>query len=358
MYATCIFCNSALGANDALEHFPVGRRLAFDAEKGRLWVVCPKCARWNLSPLEERWEAIEEAERAYRDTKKRVATDNIGLARLSDGAELVRIGRPLRPEFAAWRYGDQFGRRRKRNAIVVGGALVGTAGLLTGATMIALGGVVFPMIVPTLTFIRLLPKVHVRTDNDRVVGLTHRQLLDARLSLTKRGTPRVSFAHLPARARRNAPGTLTWRDRLWGADTLHATLDGDAAVRAMSVMLPALNARGGSARDVTQAVDAVERRGSIVALLKQAQSIAEERWGDDVWAQGSPPSWLRLAMEMSLNEEAERRALEGELHELAERWKEAEEIAAIADGLTLPVRIVERVSGLASRRTPPRAQDT
>jgi hypothetical protein len=49
-----MFCNRALGENQVVEHFPVGRRLAFDAEKGRLWVVCRRCERWNLSPIEER----------------------------------------------------------------------------------------------------------------------------------------------------------------------------------------------------------------------------------------------------------------------------------------------------------------
>lgn len=114
MYSTCRFCKSSLGANEAIERFPVGRRLAFDAAKGRLWVVCRKCERWNLSPLEERWEAIEECERSYRGTKLRTSTDQIGLARLAEGLELVRVGKPLRPEFAAWRYGDQFGARRRR----------------------------------------------------------------------------------------------------------------------------------------------------------------------------------------------------------------------------------------------------
>ncbi len=38
------------------------------------------CARWNLTPLEQRWEAIEQCERAYRDTKQRVSTDNIAPA--------------------------------------------------------------------------------------------------------------------------------------------------------------------------------------------------------------------------------------------------------------------------------------
>ena len=41
----------------------------------------------------------------------------------------------------------------------------------------------------------------------------------------------------------------------------------------------------------------------------------------------------RLALEMAVHEEAERRALEGELSRLADEWKEAEEIAAIADNL-------------------------
>src|SRR5213075_1224287 len=107
---------------EAVEHFPAGRRLAFDAAKGRLWVVCRKCERWNLTPLEERWEAIEECERAFAGTRLRVSTDQIGLARLREGLELVRIGEPQRPEMAAWRYGDQFGRRRRKQIATFAGS--------------------------------------------------------------------------------------------------------------------------------------------------------------------------------------------------------------------------------------------
>src|SRR5256885_2348802 len=135
MYSTCLFCNQDLGRNEAIEHFPVGRRLAFDSAKGRLWVVCRKCERWNLTPLDDRWEAIEECEREFRATKLRVSTDNIGLARLRDGTELVRIGEPQRPEMAAWRYGDQFGRRRKRYLVYTG------LGVAAGAGVIILGPV-------------------------------------------------------------------------------------------------------------------------------------------------------------------------------------------------------------------------
>ncbi|MBK7832510.1 MAG: hypothetical protein IPJ56_09245 [Gemmatimonadetes bacterium] len=85
MFSTCIFCNKPLGRNESIETFPVGERLAFDPARGRLWVVCRSCERWNLSPLEERWEAIEEAEKLYRDTRRRVSTDNIRLAKLASG---------------------------------------------------------------------------------------------------------------------------------------------------------------------------------------------------------------------------------------------------------------------------------
>ncbi|MEO8448301.1 MAG: hypothetical protein ABI647_00835 [Gemmatimonadota bacterium] len=37
----------------------VGRRSAFDSANGRLWVVCKKCDRWNLTPLGDRSEALD-----------------------------------------------------------------------------------------------------------------------------------------------------------------------------------------------------------------------------------------------------------------------------------------------------------
>ena len=105
MYSACLYCQSYLGRNELLPRFPVGKRLAFDGAKGRLWVICGSCARWNLSPLEERWESIDECERRFRRTRIRVSTDNIGLVELPEGTTLIRIGKPLFPEFAAWRYG-------------------------------------------------------------------------------------------------------------------------------------------------------------------------------------------------------------------------------------------------------------
>jgi hypothetical protein len=57
----------------------------------------------------------------YRGTPKQRATENIGLAKLADGTTIIRIGEASRLELALWRYGDQFGRRRRMQTILVAG---------------------------------------------------------------------------------------------------------------------------------------------------------------------------------------------------------------------------------------------
>ena len=135
MYRSCIYCSADLGANEAVEAFPVGRTLAFDAAKGRLWAVCGKCARWNLSPVEERWEPVEEAERLFHDARLRAQSENIGLARLRDGTRLIRVGAALGGELAAWRYGDQLVKRRRKHLLLGGAA--------AAAGVVGLGGIVY-----------------------------------------------------------------------------------------------------------------------------------------------------------------------------------------------------------------------
>ena len=86
----CIFCRTPFPENGVFGRLPPGRRLAFDPGRGRLWVVCERCHRWNLCPIENRWEALHQLERMVRDASRLVAeTDNIVL--LSSG-ELFRAG--------------------------------------------------------------------------------------------------------------------------------------------------------------------------------------------------------------------------------------------------------------------------
>ena len=356
MYRTCLFCSGDLGRNEAVEHFPVGRRLAFDAAKGRLWVVCRRCERWNLTPLEERWEAIEECERAFRGTRLRVSTDEIGLARLREGLELVRIGEPQRPEMAAWRYGDQFGRRRRRQYLIGGGAV-----LLAGTVVVAgpmLGLIGAGAISPVWNIGNSLVQVY-RAKKLISVPAPDGQVLRTRLVDVDRirlgmeqDTLRLSVPVVPQGA------AAPW----WRYTRMREThvLEGDAAVRAAGALLPLVNRSGGSAADVQRAVSLVEEAESPERLFVNAAQTIAARSGSGF---GDPrrrtslrrvPLATRLALEMAAHEESERRALEGELYLLEEAWKQAEEIAAIADDMFLPASVDAELARLrAAHGGPP-----
>jgi hypothetical protein len=353
MYSTCLFCHTSLGKNEAIEHFPVGRRLAFDAAKGRLWVVCGACERWNLTPLEERWEAIEECERAFRDTKLRVSTDNVGLARLREGTTLVRIGDPQRPELAAWRYGDQFGRRRQRYGLVSAAVIAGVGGVLIagplGLGLIGGGTMSLVNVFSIARGMRSVARINVRAER---YGLNLKQLYQVEL------LPNDEFGYelyvpfmQPWSAKINNPFSRSGQGVLV-TPPLSVTLTGDQALRAARTLLPRINAAGGTGAAVREAVDLLEatpRAGDLFARLAGPQRAhgwwnvpARLRRFESHHTLKTLPVALRLALEMTLHEEDERRALEGELATLEARWKEAEEIAAISDDMFLPPGIMDR----------------
>ena len=353
MYHTCLFCAQDLGSNEAIEHFAVGRRLAFDAARGRLWVVCRSCERWNLTALEERWEAIEECERAFRGTRMRVSTDQIGLARVADGLELVRIGDPQRPEMAAWRYGDQFGKRRRA---FYGKAIVGAAAL--GGVIVA-GPVMGAISIGGLTSWNLIGSAYQTYRNNRVrahvdvafmgrVPVTSYQLTNTLLS----------WRHEEDRWELEIPrGALPLTQRLFGeVDDPRQThelmpLSGMAAERAMRVLLPHVNAGGGSRDDVADAVHVIEHTPDVHRLIRNtAKHHGSGLHSHDPIRLSKLPVHARLALEMSVHEDSERRALEGELHLLAEAWREAEEVAAIADDLFVPPSVEEQLARLRGMR--------
>lgn len=328
MYRTCIFCKKSLGSNEVVEAFPVGRRLAFDPEKGRLWVVCRKCHRWNLTPLEERWEAVETCERIFRDTRLRASTENIGIARHREGLDLVRIGKPPRGEFAAWRYGDQFGTRMRRAGLSVAAALaVGTGLQLSLPVMAILGGAVsYPVL--AWAYLRPMAKVRVGRETSKEAAVTPDSV--------------VKFRLLDLRSIRILPDDSALGFGVEIKRTMQkAWFEGEDAHRVAAAIVPLLNGWGGSRPSVQRAVDEIESSGHPSRFL--ADVVKREQWG---WMgrRGyirDMPKPTRLALEMSLHEEQERRALEGELWILEQAWREAEEIAAIADKLLLPARTDE-----------------
>jgi len=351
MYSTCLFCNRPLGENEAIEEFPIGRRLAFDPLRGRLWVVCRRCERWNLSPLEIRWEAIEECERRYRDTRLRVSTDNIGLARLSEGLELIRIGPAHRPEFAAWRYGDQFGRRRKRAILYTAAGAAAFGGLIVGgaAAGVSVGGGWYGFHALFQKLRRQRTVARIRDLEGNPIRVQQKHLLESRLyPSADDGGWALRVAHSPG-----------W-GRGWNDPLEFMTLDGEPALRIAGQLMARVNRRGGKERTVRDAVRQIEDAGHPEAFLRSAARESERLQAAGATAleakrrrrrsrvshtrKGSLealPREMSLAIEMATQEEVEREAMQGELATLEAAWEAAEEVAAIADDLLLPESVHE-----------------
>ena len=88
----CVFCRARLPENERLVHLRRGRTVAYDPVRGRLWVVCGGCHRWNLYPLEEREGALYELERLVHDRGVTLArTAHVTLFE-ADGLSVVRVG--------------------------------------------------------------------------------------------------------------------------------------------------------------------------------------------------------------------------------------------------------------------------
>ena len=138
MYTTCAFCNGKLDGDGGPSGLGVGRRLAFDEWKGRLWVVCPRCSRWNFAPLEERWEKVEALARAARAGRVAAATAQVALIRWQ-AYDLVQVGKPPRLELATWRYGERLKARRREQMKFVVPLTVAALGVAV-AVNVAAGG--------------------------------------------------------------------------------------------------------------------------------------------------------------------------------------------------------------------------
>jgi hypothetical protein len=307
--------------------------------------VCRKCERWNLTPLEERWEAIEECERLFTSTRMRASTDNIGLAKLGEGLELVRIGQALRPEMAAWRYGDQFGRRRTKHIMVTGATAVTVGGLLIlgPATGVIAGGG-WGMWQAFNGIIQLYEKKRVRLKlvlpGERELVVLRKNHLEHTALVRHEGDWLLNLSY-----DRGARTAANYEMR---------EFRGDEAVRVAGLVLPKINAKGASKAQVQEAVRLLERHGDSRAVFEeQARLMRSVRTSRGAKRDAANialfPIEQRLALEMAAHEEQERRALEGELALLEAAWRQAEEVAKIADDMFLPQATVDEIEALRKR---------
>jgi hypothetical protein len=293
------------------------------------------------------------------------------LCRLRDGTRLVRVGQALPGELAAWRYGTQLVSRRRRN--LLGGAAVGvgTVALVAGMPLIASAGI--PLAALSLGM-NALSQWQIHQQRRRVV-----QRIDASVSPT--GVPlmirRMHLYHavltpigdgadadigvqLPPLVATGSAGSKR-------APAEPILVSGDAARRLLARSMTDYNSRGAKAAAVELALQRLEQLGGAEEFTRHiaasgAALARGRRWGRSSGQTYSarqilgtfkgevlpvqryrdpfrddPRPQLRdieaLALEMALNEAAERSALEGELAALEAAWREAEEIARIADAL-------------------------
>jgi hypothetical protein len=337
-----LVCHTPFPANESLEHFPLGIRVAYDPSKGRLWAVCKECKRWSLAPIEERWEALDELEKIVKDRARLLSqTENIALLR-AGLLEIVRVGRANLAEQSWWRYGSELAKRRKNYKTLSAAGAVGAGAAIWGG--LATGGLSF--IAAWILWDKLPGTIPDAARWLRFGG-------DVWRGRTRCPRCGYTFHRVPYRRRGNLvlshtgemePTSMAYRcprcgDHREGGLHLH----GREAEHTLRRVLAYHHFEGASERTVTSATRLIQEAGSpndlSRILLKDGKRLG------DLGRTGG------IALEIAANEASEQRLLELELAELEAHWKTEEELAAIIDGELTPLPLFEtlrrRVMGQA-----------
>ncbi len=331
MIRSCFVCGRAFDGERLFEHVPPADRVAYDPDRGRLWMICPGCRRWSLVPIEDRWEALEELERGVRDQGRVLSsTDRIALIKVGP-LEVVRVGGASRTEEAWWRYGRELVSRKEAY-----GRLSMAAGIATGAVLIggwATGGVGF-------------------------IGAWW--LWGHAPARIKDGARWLRFGSDAWRGRHTCPSCgyelqrLRFRDRgglfllphadkdvevVYRCPRCGSVRDGgihlepDDGTRVLRRVLAYRHFSGASEERVRSATRLIEEAGSPADLSRLL--VRDGRRLEDLQKTGA------VALEIAANESAEQRLLEMEVAELEAVWRREEELASIIDGELTPLPPLE-----------------
>jgi hypothetical protein len=340
VYTRCIVCATPFEPNEALGHLPNGTRVAFDPARGRLWVVCRTCRRWSLTPIEDRWEALEEIDKLTTDKARLLSqTDNIALLRHGP-LEIVRVGRAQLSEEAWWRYGRELASRRKTWQTLGLAGTLAAGGVLVGSW--ATGGLTF--------FGAWLIMGHgSETVRDSARWLRFGSTAwqgDERCSGC--GSAQNAIAYRDRAALGLFPGATPGEIELVSRCTVCGTyrdgglrLKGPEAERTLRRVLAYHHFAGASERRVMSATRLIQEAGSPQDLTRIV--VKDGRRLGDLQRTGG------IALEIATNEATEQHLLELELAEIEAHWKREEELASIIDGELTPLPMLEalrrRVTG-------------
>ena len=329
MYATCAFCSGALGGDGGASSLGVGRRFAYDEWKSRAWVICQRCGRWNLTPLDTRLDAIGALERMAAHGRVAATTDQVSLIR-AGAYDVVRVGKPPRLEMAGWRYGERLKARQRERlkvtipvmAVVVGASI--TVNVVAGGS---LGS--FLWYIPNISDSIYTGIVGNRKVNIEPPICGH---CGSIMVLRAKHVGQARFTH-------TSHQDLALLLRCPRCKHPAAILEGPDAEQALRSGLTYVNLRKGKRirRKAEEAAAYLERHGGPTELLtstaRREVTVSTLRGAEG------------LAMEMAVDEQAEVRDLERE-------WRRAEEIAEIADNLIVPPGIEQELKDLKEKRQP------
>lgn len=320
MYRKCLVCGRDFAANDSLEHLDRGRRVAYDPARGRLWLICRACSRWSLVPMESRWEALDELEKLVTDQGRLLSsTDNVALLRAGP-LEIVRVGGAELREEAWWRYGRELRSRRERYRKLSAAGTIAAGATIAGSW--ATGGMSF--VAAWLVW-------------DRVPGLV------------TGGARLLRFGRTAWRGGGECERCGRAIDRVRYSDGSDLVLRSDGEAVGIRVFCPYCEETGGGfplrGREANHTLRRVLAHhhfaGASEGRVDKAARLIEAAGGADrlpsrILKQPTPLHQVgrvgRVALEIAVHEEHERRLLSMEVAELEAHWRREEELARIMDG--------------------------
>jgi hypothetical protein len=320
MHERCIYCGHALADRDGGGFPRRGVRLAFDPDRLRLWTICDQCHGWNLWWRDERSAMLFELERTAR-TRARVLfeTDHVALLEAA-GRQLVRVGRAPRREEAWWRYGRRLRQRRDSfRSPLTQAATAAYSAVSTVGTSVGLSNVTGDFRRATNRPVEIL--------RWRRFGGTAWQ---GRAACPSCGSVLIRLFFLkcddlilmPAGDGSPAVGLPCVRCDPWSAAETHQ-FDVLTAEPLLRRVLAWHNISGATSRELNRAVGLIESAGSARTFV--------ERLSCERLPLHSMTKLERLALEVAVNERAERVRLGRDAADLEAQWFRAEELAAIID---------------------------
>ena len=320
MYGRCLYCDHTLSPHGDLESTRDGVRFAFDPARARLWSVCDRCHGWNLCWRDERWEALDELERLARDSARVLyETDHVSLLQAGN-RQLVRVGPASRREEAWWRYGRRLRRRQERfrSPLARIGAVTYSAVSALGVSM-GFSGVTGDFRETTNRYADVLRwRRFGHTAWAGRAPCPNCSSVLIRLFFFR--APELIL--MPAEGGAAAIGMPCTRCDPWTVEKTFR-FDTSSSEPVLRRVLAWKNISGATRQELSRSIGLIESAGTAREFVKR---LADQRLPLHAMERTH-----HLALELAINERAEREQLAREAAALDVEWQRAEELAEIID---------------------------